>query len=83
MECITSPTRPAATVTWLKGTSTLTNIKNTNVTQGNLVYVKNVVTFTPGKSDNRKVITCQSFVPGQDPRPSAQQTITVYCTYLS
>ncbi|XP_060559765.1 synaptogenesis protein syg-2-like [Ruditapes philippinarum] len=78
MECITSATRPAATVTWWKGSSSLTNINNTNINKGNLISVKSVVSFTPRKVDNRKVISCQSVVSGQDNRPSAQQTITVY-----
>ncbi|XP_060599960.1 hemicentin-1-like [Ruditapes philippinarum] len=78
MECITSATRPAATVTWWKGSSSLTKIQNTNINQGNLISVKSVVSFTPGKADDRKVISCQSVVSGQDNRPSAQQTITVF-----
>ncbi|XP_060599969.1 hemicentin-2-like [Ruditapes philippinarum] len=78
MECITSATRPAATVTWWKGSSSLTNIQNTNISQGNLISVKSVVSFTPRKADDRKVIFCQSFVSGQDNRPSAQQAIKVY-----
>ncbi|XP_060607198.1 basement membrane-specific heparan sulfate proteoglycan core protein-like, partial [Ruditapes philippinarum] len=78
MECITSATRPAATVTWWKGSSSLTNIQNTEINQGNLISVKSVISFTPRKADDRKVISCQSFLSGQANRPSAQQTVTVY-----
>lgn len=77
--CKSTPTRPAVSVIWKKGTLHLGHSHEIKTTDSDrLVTVLSVVTFRPQKSDNLLTVSCETSISNQELQ-KVQQTMTVWC----
>ncbi|XP_053389787.1 nephrin-like, partial [Mercenaria mercenaria] len=78
LSCKSTPTRPAVTVNWKKGTSPLLNVRKTaSINSVGLWTVLSTVTFTPQKNDNGQLISCETSISSQSPQ-KVQKAVSVW-----
>lgn len=77
LTCKSSPTRPAVSVEWRKGTTSLESVQEMKISDG-LVTVLSRITFVPEISDNSVNLSCATAIENQ-PLQLVQQKITVWC----
>lgn len=79
--CRSSPTRPAVAVKWKKGTTALTDIRQSEIVNSDgLVTVLSKAVFHPQRSDNLVSVSCETSMIDQHPL-KVQHAMTVWCKY--
>lgn len=61
MQCLSSGSRPAAKISWWKGSEKLVNSRESIASDGN--YTLNTLSFVPTINDNGKYFVCRAENP--------------------
>ena len=82
IQCQSTPTRPAAIITWKIGNSVLSDTDTREVAEnGGLVSIISTVSFVARKVFHNTDIMCQSKINGQTGTPETRKLLTVWCKY--
>ena len=83
IQCQSTPTRPAATISWKIGNSDLSNTDTREVTEAvGLVSIISTVSLVAQKVFNNADIICQSKIDGQNGTPETRKLLKVLCKYI-
>ena len=83
IQCQSTPTRPAATISWKIGNSVLSNTNTREVPEaGGLVSVISTVSLVAQHSFHNTDIICQSKINGQTGTPETRKLLRVWCKYV-
>lgn len=58
MQCRSSGSRPAAQISWWKGSQRLNNVRDSLINDGNTTF--SIVSFVPSVEDNGKLLACRA-----------------------
>ena len=84
IQCQSTPTRPAATISWMIGDSVLSDTDTREVTEdGGLVSIISTVSLVVQQSFHDADIICQSKINGQTgATPETRKLLKVWCKYI-
>ena len=83
IQCQSTPTRPAATISWKIGSSVLSDTDTREVTEaGGLVSTISTVSLVAQQVFNDANIICQSKINGQTGTPETRKLLKVWCKYI-
>ena len=84
IQCQSTPTRPAAIVTWKIKNNDLTNTNTREVPgNGGLVSVISTLSLYAQTSYHESEIICESKISGQTDTPETKTTVIIWCKYLA
>ena len=83
VQCQSTHTRPAATISWMIGNSVLSDTNTREVPEaGGLVSIISTVSLVAQKVFNDDDIICQSKIDGQTETPETRKLLKVWCKYI-
>ena len=83
IQCQSTHTRPAATISWKIGSSVLSDTDTREVSEaGGLVSVISTVSLVAQQIFHNTVIICQSKLSGQTGTPETRKLLKVWCKYV-
>ena len=83
VQCQSTPTRPAATISWMIGNSVLSDTNTREVAEdGGLVSIISTVSLVVQQVFNDADIICQSKINGQTGTPETRKLLKVWCKYI-
>ena len=83
VQCQSTPTRPAAMISWKIGNSVLSDTNTREVTEaGGLVSVISTVSLVAQQVFDNTDIICQSKSSGQTDTPETRKLLKVWCKYI-
>ena len=84
IQCQSTPTRPAATISWKIGSSVLSDTDTREVTEaGGLLSIISTVSFVVQQVFHNTDIICQSKINGQTgAAPETRKLLKVWCKYI-
>ena len=83
IQCQSTPTRPAATISWKIGNSVFSDTDTREVTEaGGLVSIISTVSLVANQSFHNTDIICQSKINGQTGTPETRKLLKVWCKYI-
>ena len=83
VQCQSTPTRPAATISWKIGNSVLSGTNTREVFEdGGLVSVISTVSLVVQQVFDNTDIICQSKINGQTGTPETRKLLKVWCRYI-
>ena len=84
VQCQSTHTRPAATISWKIGSTVLSDTNTRGVTEaGGLVSVISTVSLVAQREFHNTDIICQSKINGQTGTPETRKLLRVWCKYLA
>ena len=83
IQCQSTPTRPAAVITWKIGNNDLTSTTTREVTEdGGLVSVISTLSLYAQTSYHNSEIICESKISRQTKTPETRATLIIWCKYI-
>jgi hypothetical protein len=82
LQCRSTGSRPAAQISWWKGSQRINNVRDSVINDGNTTF--SVVTFVPTVEDNGKHLSCRADnLPMPHSALEDGRILTVHCMYYS
>ena len=83
IQCQSTPTRPAATISWKIGNSVFSDTDTREVTEaGGLVSIISTLSLVVQQVFDNTEIICQSKINGQTGTPETRKLLKVWCKYI-